>query len=115
MIETIRDSAFGKLLRLLSGGSLLQYPEEMDDSAWYTYLQTSETGQPEESTESNDEGLLQTYGLYAVMSQASSRSRRGPRGKIPEIISWGGPNDGEVRHRSPICVSFLGLYGEDSG
>lgn len=114
MIETIRDSAFGKLLRIISGTNLLPYPEETHDLAWHTYLQTSAEAEQHEATgATSDEELPQLYGLYAVMSQASHRSRRRPplksalagpwrgaNGKTPVVIGWGGPDDSEVRTHS---------------
>jgi DHA1 family multidrug resistance protein-like MFS transporter len=111
MIEILRDSAFGKLLRIISGTILLPYPEEAHEIAWRTYLQPpAEAEQHEESTTTSEEGLPESYGLYTVISQASYRSRRrpslnralagpwrGPKGKTPLIIGWGGPDDSEVR------------------
>lgn len=114
MIEIIRDSAFGKLLRIVSGTVLLPYPEEVHESAWQTYLRTSaDAEQHEESTTTIEKELPQPYGLYTVISQATHRSRRrpslnsalagpwrGPKGKTPVIIGWGGPDDSEVRRLS---------------
>ena len=109
MIETLRDSTFGKLLRILSGTTLLPYPEETHELAWRTYLQTSVDAEQLEAETTSDEELPQSYGLYTVMSQASYRSRRRPplksalagpwrgaKGKTPVIIGWGGPDDSEV-------------------
>jgi DHA1 family multidrug resistance protein-like MFS transporter len=119
MIETIRDSAFGKLVRIFSGTGLLSYPEERDASAWRTYLQVSAEAEHEEaSTWTGDEAFPESYGLYTVMSQASRRRPRRPlplksvlagpwrgaQGKTPEIIGWGGPDDSEVGHHSPEYV-----------
>lgn len=114
MIEILRDSAFGKLLRIFSGTTLLPYPEEAHESAWRTYLQTSaEAEQHEETTTTSDKELPQSYGLDTVISQASHRSRRrpslnsalagpwrGPKGKTAVLIGWGGPDDSEVRRFS---------------
>lgn len=111
MIETIRDSAFGKLVRLFSGGALLRYPEETLELAWRTYLQTSAEAEQYEVTAATSEGELpQPYGLYTVVSQASYRGRRRPplksvlagpwrgaQGKTPVLIGWEGPDDSEVR------------------
>lgn len=114
MFEILRDSAFGKLLRIFSGTILLPYPEEAHELAWRTYIQTSaDAEQHEESTATSEKGLPQSYGLYTVISQASHRHRRrpslnsalagpwrGPKGKTPVIIGWGGPDDSEVRRFS---------------
>jgi DHA1 family multidrug resistance protein-like MFS transporter len=112
MIETLRDSAFGKVLRIFSGTAILPYPEETHESSWHTYVQTpAEAGQHETESPS-DEEFPESYGLYTVMSQASYRSRRRPplksalagpwrgaKGKTPVVIGWAGPDDSEVRHR----------------
>jgi DHA1 family multidrug resistance protein-like MFS transporter len=128
MIETLRDSAFGKLLRIISGTALLPYPEETHESSWRTYLQTSAEGEQHETESPSDEESPHPYGLYTVMSQASFRSRRRPplksalagpwrgaKGKTPVIIGWGGPDDSEVRHRSAtILMKLFGLQSENS-
>lgn len=114
MIETIRDSAFGKLVRFLSGYSLLLYPEEMDDSTWRRYLQTPEAYAEEGSTPLRGEDFYEMQSLHTVMSQAVRRRRQRPPLKSvlagpwhgvkegqPEVIGWRGPDDSEVcsRHR----------------
>lgn len=129
MRETLRDSAFGKLLRVLSGTRILPYPEETQELFWRTYLQTpAEAEQHEATSTTSDEELPQSYGLYTVVSQASYRSRRRPplksalagpwRGakeKTPVVIGWAGPDDSEVRHHSAnIFTTLLGLQGENS-
>jgi len=38
MAELFRDTAFGHLVRLVSRGKLLQYPEERDPSIWQQYV-----------------------------------------------------------------------------
>ncbi|RAK78171.1 MFS transporter [Aspergillus fijiensis CBS 313.89] len=111
MIETIRDTGFGKLVRLFSGGQLLRFPEEEDPSIWTTYVKTSEETKPAQSEISGSEydsyeEDLEAYGLYTVMSQASRVGRRtstvtsapalpssAQRGS-PTIITWA-PDDPE--------------------
>ncbi|KAJ6104646.1 hypothetical protein N7523_010966 [Penicillium sp. IBT 18751x] len=125
MIEVLRDSAFGKVLRIFSGTKVFPYPEEVHELAWRTYLQTSaETDQPELSTTTSEKESIEPYGLYTVVSQASYRSRRRPslnsalagpwrgsKGKTPVIIGWGGPDDSENPQnwstRKKIFVSSL--------
>ena len=113
LMETLRDTAFGKLVRLASRYKWMQYPEEHDASVWPEYLKT-ETKEREESflVETDNEDL-ETYGLYAVISQCSSRPRRmstastiGGRDR-PLVISWRGANDPEVGLFSILRVSFL--------
>jgi DHA1 family multidrug resistance protein-like MFS transporter len=113
MMETIRDSAFGKLFRFLSGYRLLLYPEEMDDFTWRRYLQTPEAYAEEGSTPPRGEGFYEMQTLHTVMSQASRRRRQRPPLKSvlagpwhgvkegrPEVIGWRGPDDSEVCSRS---------------
>lgn len=128
MIETLRDSAFGKLLRIFSGTALLPYPEETHESSWRSYLQTSAEAEQRETESPSDEESPESYGLYTVMSQASYRSQRRPplksalagpwrgaKGKTPVVIGWGGPDDSEVRHRSAtILMKLFGLQSENS-
>ena len=102
-METIRDTAFGKLVRVFSRQRWMQYPEEQDVSIWPEYLK-EETRQKEEgdypTTDENPEDL-ETYGLYTVTSQATNRSRRLSSSTLRDsgqglVISWRGQNDPEV-------------------
>ncbi|KAJ5118768.1 hypothetical protein N7448_010476 [Penicillium atrosanguineum] len=110
-METLRDTAFGKLVRLFSRYRWMQYPEEQDASVWTEYLKT-ETEKPEEEpstpvNENENPEDLEAFGLYTVRSQLSSRSRRmscastvqdGNQGRSngqPLVISWRGPDDSE--------------------
>ncbi|PYH63521.1 MFS transporter [Aspergillus vadensis CBS 113365] len=107
-METIRDSAFGKLVRIFSGKRWLRYPEENDTGMWTEYLKTEKQVKDEEAaaSESDQENL----GLYTVLSQASRASRRlsttstarhdGAEGAHPNpnaslVIDWSGPDDPE--------------------
>ncbi|OJJ72050.1 hypothetical protein ASPBRDRAFT_178061 [Aspergillus brasiliensis CBS 101740] len=107
-METIRDSAFGKLVRIFSGKRWLRYPEENDTGMWTEYLKTEKQVKDEEAaaSESDQENL----GLYTVLSQASRASRRlssaltarhdGGEGAHPNpdaslVIDWSGPDDPE--------------------
>ncbi|PWY75898.1 synaptic vesicle transporter [Aspergillus eucalypticola CBS 122712] len=107
-METIRDSAFGKLVRFLSGYRLLLYPEELDDSTWRKYLRTPEGYVEDGLTPTSGEDFYEQHSLYTVMSQAARRRRQRPplrnvlagpwhgvREVSPEAISWGGPDDSE--------------------
>ncbi|OJJ78987.1 MFS transporter [Aspergillus glaucus CBS 516.65] len=71
MIETIRETAFGKLMRMISHNRILQYPEEIDPETCSRYV-LSETNL--ENLESNTHGEPgEEWGLFTVMSQASRR------------------------------------------
>lgn len=113
-METLRDTAFGKLVRLCSHYKWMQYPEEQDASIWPEYLKTElETKEEEEpstpTTENENPEDLEAFGLYAVMSQCSTRSRRmstastlhgennaSQQTSQPLVISWRGSDDPEV-------------------
>ncbi|KAA8645033.1 uncharacterized protein ATNIH1004_009244 [Aspergillus tanneri] len=104
-METIRDSAFGKLVRIFSGRRWLRYPEEIDPSIWTECLKTERQVTDEEAAALAD-SEVDSFGLYTVMSQVSSRvSRRltstshGEYGekRPPVVIDWRGLDDSEVR------------------
>src|ERR1700734_4161999 len=44
MIDTIRDTSFGHILRLLFGPKILLYPEELDSSLWQKYVHVEKSG-----------------------------------------------------------------------
>lgn len=82
----------------------MQYPEEKDTSLWTEYLKTERKDEAASSmteTEGDVEDL-EALGIFTVMSQASSRSRRmssastvgGANQSI--VISWRGDDDPEV-------------------
>lgn len=105
-METLRDTAFGKLVRLATGYKYMQYPEEKDTSLWTEYLKTEIKDEAESSmteTENGNVEDLEACGIYTVMSQVSTRTRRtssastvgGANQSI--VISWRGDDDPEVR------------------
>ncbi|KAJ5703856.1 hypothetical protein N7493_010994 [Penicillium malachiteum] len=103
-METLRDTAFGKLVRLATRYQWMQYPEEQDSSIWVEYLKT-ETQKEEATsvaeTQNENPDDLEACGIYTVMSQVSTRTRRmssastigAPDQSI--VISWRGPDDPE--------------------
>lgn len=108
-MDTIRDSAFGKLVRFLSGYRLLLYPEEEDHLAWRQYLRT-EAYQQQAIMPVGSREFYEEHSLYTVISQASRRRRerpplrsvlagpwRGIKEGSPEAIGWRGSDDPEVR------------------
>lgn len=111
-METLRDTAFGKLVRLFSRYRWMQYPEEQDTSIWIEYLKSETEKTYEEPSMSMNEHEnpedLEAFGLYTVRSQLSTRSRRtscastvynkdqNPSDSQPLVISWRGPDDSEV-------------------
>ncbi|KAJ5111243.1 hypothetical protein N7532_001778 [Penicillium argentinense] len=94
----------------------MQYSEEQDASVWPDYLKTETAmkGTDEASipttdtTENENPEDLEAFGLYAVMSQCSTRLRRmstvstlhegvrnSPSANQPLVINWQGPDDPE--------------------
>ncbi|KAJ5594197.1 uncharacterized protein N7459_000405 [Penicillium hispanicum] len=110
-METLRDTAFGKLVRLFSRYRWMQYPEEQDSSIWPEYLKTETEAKEIHSTPDPDrknQEDLEACGLYTAMSQCSTRSspisvastlHDGKTGSSqdnqPLVISWRGPDDPE--------------------
>ncbi|GKZ20819.1 hypothetical protein AbraIFM66951_004087 [Aspergillus brasiliensis] len=119
-METIRDSAFGKLVRFLSGYRLLLYPEELDNVTWRKYLRTPEVNEEEGLTLIRGEDFYDQHSLYTVMSQATRRRRQRPplrsvlagpwhgvKEVSPEAIGWGGPDDSENPQNWSITKKML--------
>lgn len=109
-METLRDTAFGKLVRLATHYRWMQYPEEQDLAVWPEYLKTEHRGKEGDpavpAIDNENPEDLEAFGLYTVMSQASRRisaasmirdgSADSSRGNQTMVISWRGPDDPEV-------------------
>ncbi|BAE56292.1 unnamed protein product [Aspergillus oryzae RIB40] len=101
-METIRDSTFGKLVRVFTRNRLLRYPEEVNPALWTECLKPEPSVKDEEAATLADTEE-DTFGLYAVMSQASRASRRlnsiastaGVDRGTPLLVDWRGPDDPE--------------------
>ncbi|KAL5359761.1 major facilitator superfamily domain-containing protein [Aspergillus floccosus] len=106
-METLRDSAFGKLVRIFSHKRFFPYPEEADPGAWTNYLKTENQVKDEEAATLADSDDADAFGLYTVMSQASRSARRlssastvhgdtpANKATAPIVIDWSGPDDSE--------------------
>ena len=98
MAELIRDTAFGHLVRFVSRGRYLRFPEEVDPSIWTRYIDEKKSGYlahhgntspPEDDVEMegiggvrtrNDKFTLETpprHSLGRTHSDSSSRTRVG--------------------------------------
>lgn len=108
-METLRDSAFGKLVRIFSGKRVLRYPEEIDTGCWTSYLNTEPQINDEEAATLADlDDEPDAFGLYTVMSQVSRSARRLSsvstahgdaqvnKSQVPIVVGWSGPDDSEV-------------------
>ncbi|KAF7591153.1 hypothetical protein BBP40_001927 [Aspergillus hancockii] len=113
-METIRDSAFGKLVRVFTGKRWLRYPEEIDPSLWTECLRPVPSVKDEEAATLADTEA-DSWGLYAVMSQASRVSRRlnsiaeteGVDNATPLLIDWRGAEDSENPQNWSTTKKFL--------
>ncbi|KAL1791827.1 hypothetical protein ACET3X_009578 [Alternaria dauci] len=116
MLDLIRDSAFGHIVRLVTRNKYLQYPEEQDPEIWKKYVSHEKSGyaayhgstQPPENAHEIDE-LTQAHGVRSREdgndSDTSSRTigngvneasgvRVDPeKGKDLHVIDWYGPDD----------------------
>lgn len=114
-METIRDSAFGKLVRLSTKSRFLKYPEEVDQVTCQQCRKAPPQVKDEETPPSPTESAVEdeTWGLYSVMSQASRVTRRNSwqptrngsecgirpgtgSGEGAIVVDWRGANDSEV-------------------
>lgn len=78
VLDLIRDSAFGHIVRLASRGKYFQYAEEADPSLWKKYINE------EKSNHQSQRG-----------SEASSQIDP-EKGRDRKIIDWFGPEDPDV-------------------
>lgn len=74
MCELLRDTAFGKLVRITSGHRLLPYPEERDTSIASEYIDNATEARVRFPDLEANERILKPNGLQTIMSQASNRS-----------------------------------------
>lgn len=120
MSATIRDTAFGQLVRLVSGKRLFKYPEEVDPSIWTKYLDAKKSANLADhgSTEKPEQGEEPRLGANvekeeaqralpgANSSRSSSRTQvgddvnaasgvkvDGEKGKDVHLVTWYGDND----------------------
>jgi MFS transporter, DHA1 family, multidrug resistance protein len=111
MLDLFRDTIFGQLVRLASGGRLLRYEEEIDPSIWKKYLNEEKSRnmaihgstEPPKATDDPEKDAEQA----AETSPASSTSVLATneiRGKIVDsekgrdvhIVDWYGVDDPEA-------------------
>lgn len=111
MRELLRDTAFGKIVRLLSGRRLLLYTEERDRSFIQEMVATAaEVGVALPELIPN-ESIVEPNGLETIMSQASYRSRQeswpipAPRDEKAIIVGWRS-GDSEVCNLQRIVYSL---------
>lgn len=120
MAELFRDTAFGKLVRLVTKNKSFQYPEEKDPSLWTRLIDERKSGNlahhgdtspPEEGDEPEGLGGVRTREEKDRTDSADSSKTRVPsqdgvnqvsgvkvdpeKGKDVHLVSWYGPDDSE--------------------
>jgi MFS transporter, DHA1 family, multidrug resistance protein len=63
MIELIRDTVFGHLLRPTSKGKVLPYEEDRDPSLWKRYIDTEKSGRMAHHGHTGEEVKAEEQGL----------------------------------------------------
>ncbi|KAK6087022.1 multidrug resistance protein [Seiridium cupressi] len=134
MRELLRDTVFSHTLRLITGGRVFKYPEELDPSLWEKYVHSEKSaniahhGQieaPEPSSQENLANGERDESPYPRDSSATAvdhdtvangeRSRHvdPEKGKDYYIVDWYGPNDPEKFFVTfEICfLTFSGYIG----
>ncbi|GLA65302.1 hypothetical protein AtubIFM56815_008473 [Aspergillus tubingensis] len=113
MRELLRDTAFGKIVRLLSGRRLLLYTEERDRSFIQEMVATAaEVGVALPELIPN-ESIVEPNGLETIMSQASYRSRQeswpipAPRDEKAIIVGWRSGDSENWSFAKKLLVSSL--------
>lgn len=119
--DLIRDSTFGHLVRLGSGGKWFQYAEEKDTSLWKKYVNEKKSGfmshhgntnPPENGSEeafANIQGIRTREAASSETSsqtwppnneftynEASGMKVDPEKGKDRSVIDWYGPEDPDV-------------------
>lgn len=116
-METLWDTAFGKLVCIFTAWRLLWYPEEIDSSIYGEYLHDETKIKDLEAATSHEiEDLF--FGMYALMSQ-TSRSLRSSAHHMSSasmvqglaVIDWWGLYNSEVR----LFKAFLLMQAKSSG
>jgi DHA1 family multidrug resistance protein-like MFS transporter len=125
MSELIRDSFFGHCVRLVTGGRVFRYPEEVDSTKWQRYIDHEKSahmarhGQPyapegvekqegrgsPAGTAREDHGGAQDHRTSSAtpindsqeaLFNGRPRNVDQEKGKDSYIVSWYGPEDPEV-------------------
>ncbi|KAI0482647.1 MFS transporter [Xylariaceae sp. FL0804] len=104
-MELLRDTVAGHALRLLTGGRVLKYPEEVDPSVWERYVHAEKSanmarfGETAAPTPPGGESSTTSSATHvdpqAVVHGQPVRSIDSEKGKDYFIVDWYGPHDPE--------------------
>ncbi|KAL8811247.1 MAG: hypothetical protein Q9200_001940 [Gallowayella weberi] len=100
--ELIRDTTFGHLVRLVTRGKYLQYPEEKDPSMWQTYVSGGKTQRmadqrqlsfgPLSSSEASSRTLI---GDERGVNEHTRHSIDREKARDANVVDWFGEHDSE--------------------
>lgn len=117
MLDLVRDSAFGHIVRLASGGRVFLYPEERDSSLSERYKHSPEQEKTRDidtrrSSDHSDSTRVvneeEEEEVDARPQPTRTRSMRDPEsGKDVTLVDWFDENDPEVGSDLPIPTFFL--------
>ena len=113
VVETLRDSFFGQIVRLVTRGKVFQYPEEKDPSIWEKYINAEKSGnmahhgsvEPEAEREKETDGNNDNSSAAssstqvdagATINQPSGKPVDPEKGRDLHMVDWYGPDDSEV-------------------
>lgn len=86
-MDTVRDSQFGQITRLLTNGLVFKYPEEQSDEACKRYLQQKRLVDQRQNV----------WGLYTIVSSLSHQDERNEDLEKAvsrrHTVAWIGPED----------------------
>lgn len=120
MSDLIRDSAFGQIVRALSGNKVFLYPEEKDPEVWTRYLDKKKSanlartgtaepekqqekdsekddGRPDNSRQPSSGASSETHvdDENAKVNQTSGAKVDPEKGRDVDLVTWYGEDDGE--------------------
>jgi DHA1 family multidrug resistance protein-like MFS transporter len=117
MIDTIRDTSFGHILRSLFGPKILPYPEELDSSLWQKYVHVEKSGlmahhgttrpdndflaeerelQGERIDEESGGQTMFDNSRITLVNEISGVHINSEKGKDIDVVDWSGPDDPDV-------------------
>jgi DHA1 family multidrug resistance protein-like MFS transporter len=122
-METLRDSAFGQIVRLVTRNKVFQFPEEKDAALGERYINAEKSGnmahhgavvadiEKEKETDGNNLSSSRTSSTQvdgsAAVNGASQKPVDPEKGRDLYMVDWYGPEDPDVRaansHGRCIC------------
>ncbi|KAK4547242.1 hypothetical protein LTR36_000897 [Oleoguttula mirabilis] len=113
MAELFRDTAFGHVVRFLTGKKYLQYQEEADPSIWTRYIDEKKSGYlahhgdtnpPEDGTEMSGIGGVRTRDDQFTLQRPANRTSMARSGSDSSSRTRVGSNNANINEASGIKV-----------